>query len=261
MINSVLKAIRVMRLFSATKPRLTLSEVSDELSIPKSTAHNLLNTLASEGCIEKIGRDQYALGTALLPLTQAIRVNVEIRDPAAPLLRQLADTSKDSAYLTVRDGDYALYIYAVESPQRLMARTAIGDRVHMHCTAVGKSILAYMEADEIAATIERVGLPSFTEATITDSIALAQNLKDIRQQGFAIDQGEHEDGVFCIGAPIFNSSGTVLGACSTSGLDPEITTERRAELAKLVVDTAQRISRHMGYVPRRMSAVNELSYR
>ena len=240
-----------MRLFSASRSRLTLAEVSHELDIPKSTAHNLLNTLASEGFIEKVERDQYALGTALLPLTQAIRANVEIRDVAAPLLRELADKSCATTYLTIRDGDYSLYIYAIESPQRLLARSAVGDRAHMHCTAVGKAILAYLDDEELAGIIERVGLPSFTENTITESDVLARHLEDIRNRGYSVDQGEHETGTYCLGAPIFDSSGSILGACSISGLDAHITNEQRTDLARLVVDTAQKISRHMGYVPSR----------
>ena len=261
MVNSVLKAIRILRLFSTAKPRLSLSEVSEQLGIPKSTAHNLLNTLATEGFVEKVARDEYALGTGILPLTQAMRVNVEIRDPAAPLLRQLADACKDSAYLTVRDGDYALYIYAVESPQRLIARTAIGDRVHMHCTSVGKAILAQLPEGECEGVLARAGMPAFTAATVTDPAALRPRLEAIRRQGYALDEGEHEDGVYCIGAPIFDATGSVLGACSVSGIDPDITGARRAEFSKLVVGAAQQISRHMGFVPQRVSALNEHSYK
>jgi DNA-binding IclR family transcriptional regulator len=110
MINSVLKAVKILNLFHASETRLSLAEISQRLDIPKSTAHNLLNTLLSQRFIEKVDGDLYALGTAPLALTQKIRVNVEIRDPAAPLLRELADYSRESVYLTVKDGDQALYI-------------------------------------------------------------------------------------------------------------------------------------------------------
>lgn len=259
MINSVHKAIRILRLFSASEPRLTLAQVSTRLEIPKSTAHNLLTTLIAEGFVEKVRHDQYALGTGMLPLSQAIRVNVEVRDPAAPMLRQLADASRESAYLTVRDGNYALYIYAVESPQRLIARTAIGDRVHMHCTSVGKAILSGMTDDELQAVVEQAGMPVFTQSTISDLDVLRGELETIRRQGYVLDRSEHEEGVYCVGAAIFNSERHVLGACSVSGVDPEIVGHRCPELSRLVVNTAQQISRLMGYVPGRMSAVNDLA--
>jgi DNA-binding IclR family transcriptional regulator len=259
MINSVRKAIRVLRLFSASEPRLTLAQVSERLGMPKSSAHNLLNTLVADDFVEKIGRDQYALGTAILPLTQAIRVNVEVRDPAAPLLRQLADASRESAYLTVRDGNHVLYIYAVESPQRLVARTAIGERAQMHCTSVGKAILAFLEETEVATILEQTGSATYTDTTLTDPWILREELASIRKQGYSLDNSEHEEGVYCIGAPIFNGNGLVQGACSISGIDPEIVGNRCPDLSTLVVGTAQRISRYLGYVPNRMSAVNELT--
>ncbi len=258
MINSVLKAISIMNLFTPDEPRLTLAEISRRLGIPKSTAHNLLNTLLSEGLIEKTDGDAYALGTRLISLTQSVRVNVELRDRAAPLLRQLADSCDESAYLTYRDGDYALYIYAVESSRRLMARTAVGDRVPLHCTSVGKAILAHLPDQEIRAIIQRVGLPAFTPHTITDSEALYATLATVRQQGFATDYAEHEPGTYCLGAPVRDAQGHVIGACSISGTDPAIIGERMPDLSQYVMYTAQEISRRMGYVPQRISILVDM---
>lgn len=259
MINSVLKAIKIMNLFSASDTRLSLAEISGRLNMPKSTAHNLLNTLLSEGYIEKVDGDLYALGTASLTLTQKIRVNVEIRDPAAPLLRKLADSFHESVYLTVKDGDYALYIYAVESPRRLLARTAVGDRVPLHCTSVGKAILASLPLEHVEGIVDRVGLPAFTEATITDFDTLRRELEETRSRGYSIDRGEHEKNTYCVGAPIFNAKGRVIGSCSVSGADPTIVEERLSDLSSLVIYTAQQISRRMGFVPDTLASVPVLS--
>ncbi len=258
MINSVLKAISIMNLFSPDEPRLTLAEISRRLAIPKSTAHNLLNTLLSAGFIEKTDDDAYALGTHLITLTQSVRVNVELRDRAAPLLRQLADSCDESAYLTYRDGDYALYIYAVESSRRLMARTAVGDRVPLHCTSVGKAILAHLPLQEIHSIVQRVGLPAFTPHTITDPEALYADLATVRKQGFAVDRAEHEPGTYCLGAPVRDAHGHVIGSCSISGTDPGIIHERMPELSQQVMYVAQEISRRMGYVPQRISALVDM---
>lgn len=255
MVNSVLKAIRIMNLFDASESRLGLAEISSRLDMPKSTVHNLLNTLLSEGYIEKVDGDLYALGTAPLVLTQNIRVNVEIRDPAAPLLRQLADYARESVYLTVKDEDYALYIYAIESPQRLLARTAVGDRVPLHCTSVGKAILAYLPEAEVEAIVERVGLPAFTENTINNLNDLKEDLTVTRARGYAVDTQEHEANTFCIGAPIFDRKGQVIAACSISGASSDMVTDRLVDLSAHVVETAQEISRRMGYVPTRASSV------
>jgi len=252
MINSVIKAIRILNLFSAAEPRLSLTEISARLDMPKSTTHNMLHTLLSQNFIEQVEGDLYAMGTAPLVLSQSVRVNVEVRDPAAPLLRKLADATHESVYLTVLDGDFALYIYAIESPRRLEARSAIGDRASLHCTSVGKSMLAYLPPERVEQIVIRHGLPAYTTNTITDRPALADDLSAIRSQGYAVDNAEHELSTYCIGSPIFKAQGRVLGACSVSGVDSAIVDGRLREIAAQVVQTAQQISRHMGYVPARV---------
>ena len=255
MISSVLKAIDILQAFSPSEPRLTLAEIANRLGMPKSTTHNLLATLLSCGFVEKVDANHYALGTAVIALTQAVRVNVELRDRAAPLLRELADLCRESVYLTVLDGDYGLYIYAVESPHRLMARTAVGDRAHLHCTSVGKAMLAHLPTKEVEAIVERVGLPASSELTITRPEALREELAATRARGFAIDSQEHEPHTFCIGAPIFDASGRVVAACSISGADPEIVSRRLVELSQRVREVAQEASRRMGFVPSRQALV------
>ena len=255
MINSVLKAIDLLAVFTQEEPRLTLAEISRRLDTPKSTTHHLLATLLSRGFVEKVDAEHYALGTALIALSQPVRVNVEVRDRAAPLVRELADTCRESVYLTVLDGDYSLYIYAVESPQRLLARSAIGDRAPLHCTSVGKATMALLPSDRVREIVARVGLPAFTIHTITDPAVLAAELEQIQARGFALDIEEHEIGTFCIAAPIRDERGRVLGAVSVSGADMEIVRGRSGRLSTLVVQTAQEISRRMGYVPASPSLV------
>ncbi len=255
MINSVLKAIDLLHVFTPAEPRLSLAEISGRLGLPKSTAHHLLSTLLSRRFVEKVDADHYALGTAIIPLTQAARVNAEVRDRAAPLLRDLADACRESVYLTVLDGDYSLYIYAVESPQRLLARTAVGDRALLHCTSVGKATLALLPAERVAGIVERVGLPAFTPYTITAPEQLRDELASIRVRGFAFDREEHELGTFCVAAPFRDTHGRVLGAMSVSGATPEIVGARASHLSTLVMGTAQEVSRRMGHVPDSLSLV------
>jgi DNA-binding IclR family transcriptional regulator len=249
MINSVLKVLDILDLFSASQPRLSLAQISERMGIPKSTAHNLLTTLLSRGFVEKVDNDYYALGTAVIRLTQMARVNVELRDRAAPLLREMSDTCRESVYLTVREGDNILYIYAVESPRRLLARTAVGDMVPLHCTAAGKAILAHLPDQEIAAYVRRTGLPVFTQATLRDLATLRTEMETTRSRGYSLDRQEHEQGTFCVGAPIFDGIRRLVASCSISSTDPEIVGERLAQLSTLVKYTAQEVSRHMGYVP------------
>jgi DNA-binding IclR family transcriptional regulator len=255
MIKSILKAIDVLQVFSADEPRLSLMEITNRLGMPKGTVHSILGTLLSGGFVEKTGDGRYALGTAIVPLTQAVRINVELRDRAAPLLRELADICRESAYLVALDGDYGLSIYAVESPRRLLARTAVGDRVALHCSATGKAILSCMTREEVEGIVARVGLPRFTETTITNIDALHQELEQSRERGYSVDREELDLDCYCVGAPILDARGRVIGACSASGLDPEIIRGRLPEISPRVMFAAQQVSRRMGYVPAKPSSV------
>lgn len=255
MINSLLKAIDILQIFSPTEPRLSLAEIAARLKLPKSTAHNLLQTLLSRGLIEKVDGDHYALGTAIISLTQAVRINVELRDRAAPVMRELADFCRESVLMAVLDGNYLLYIYAVESPRRLLARTAVGDRVPLHCTAIGKAILAHLPLPSVQSIISAVGMPPSTEATITDLPTLLQELELTRQRGYSIDCQEHEASTFCVAAPIFAASGEVVAACSISAADPELIHSRLAQISSRVVHGASEISRLLGYIPPRQALI------
>ncbi len=255
MIQSVQKAIHILHAFSSGEPRLTLGEIAQRMQLPKSTTHNLLATLVACGMVERVEDDRYALGLAIIALTQSVRVNVELRDRTAPLLRELADMSRESVFLTTRDGDYCLYIYAVESSSRLQARTAVGERAHLHCTAVGKAMLAYLPPTEVEAIAARVGLPRFTKQTITDLPTLQAEVAATQQRGYSIDIEGHELGIYCIGAPIFDASNAIIGVCSISGADPEIVGNRLDYLAHRVRYAAQEASRRIGYVPTRQALV------
>jgi len=250
MTQCLIKAIEILKVFSADHPVLTLTEISHRLGYPKSTVHTLINTMHSEGLIERMGGGSYALGTAIIPITQAVRVNVQMRDRAAPLLRDVGDYSGQSVYLSVLDGNFCLYIYAIESSHRLMARTAVGEKAHLHCTAVGKAIMAFLPEPRIEKIIREVGLPRFTEKTITDLSALSADLVETRNRGFSLDEGEHEVGTYCVGAPIFNERGVVIASCSVSGPAPEIVADHREDFALRIVGAAQEVSRRMGFVPK-----------
>ncbi len=249
MIKSLVKAFEILQLFNSAEPRLTLAQISDRLGYHKSTTYNLLATLLALGYVEKTNEDQYALGTAVVRLTQSVRVNCEIRDRVAPLLRELANTSQESVYLTVLEGEYCLYIYAIETSTRLLARTAVGERGYLHRTAVGKAMLAFLPPEQVDAIIDHTGLPGSTEYSITDRAQLQQELEESRERGYAIDRGENESDTYCIAAPIFDSSGQVIGSCSVSGMDPEIVGRRLPELAPYVMHSTLEASRRMGYVP------------
>lgn len=248
LVHSVLKALDVLEAFSQEEPVLGVTELSRRLGLAKSTTHSLLATLKSRGYVEEDpATNRYHLGVKLLELSQAVRANVEIRDRASTLLRELAQFSREAVYLTVLHGDHSVYIYAIEAPGRILARSAIGGRAPLHCTAVGKAKLAFQPPEEIDRIIRRVGLRRFTPNTITDPEKLKAELALVRERGYAVDNEEHEIGIRCVGAPIRDETGAVIASCSISGPAGRMTDERIAELAPQVMRVAAAISQRLGY--------------
>jgi len=148
-----------------------------------------------------------------------------------------------------------LDIYAVESSRRLLARSAVGDRAPLHCTGVGKAILAFLDQAEIMGIIGRVGLPAATPNTLTSIDALLGELRRTATRGYAFDDQENEVGNRCIGAPLFDATGRGIGACSGAGTDPKILGKRTAALAEQLQAAALAISGSLGYVPALVSRI------
>lgn len=252
--NSLLRSIDVLMEFSRSTPTMGVTELSARLGMPKSTTHRILNTLMSRGLVEKLPHEQYALGKAIIALSQSVWVNVNIRDRAAAVARSLAEESRESVYVGVPDDDHVLYVYAVETSQRLTARTAVGDRAPFHCTAVGKAMLAFLPQIERERILDAVPLVACTPKSITERHRLDEELHLIRDRGFAIDDEEHEPSTRCIAAPFWEAENRVAGAISISGRNADlITGQLLAERSQIVVQAARSISLRLGFVESRPS--------
>ena len=250
MVNSVLKALAVIECFSQDRARMSLGQIAAATELNKTTVYNILATLASKGYVVRAGED-YALGNAILRITQGVLDNVEIRDRAAPILRELADDVSESVYLVVPDGDRVLYIYAIESSHRLQARSVIGDRAYYHSTAVGKAVLAFSPQEVQDEVLHVSALPSRTKNTIRKPQKMREELELIRERGYSTDCEENEPRTFCVAAPVFGASGELVTACSVSGDTVAIVEDRREALAEKLIQAAMQVSQRMGYVPTR----------
>lgn len=251
--TSVLKSIDVLMEFTRSAPTLSVTELSARLGLPKSTVHRILSTLQSRGFVEQLPNDRYALGKEIIALSQSVWVNVNVRDRVATVARSLSQQCSESVYVAVPDNDRILYIYAIETSQRLRARTAVGDRAAFHCTGIGKAMLAFLPDDQRKRLLDLMPMSGSTPNTVTDREALERSLQDIRERGFATDNEEHEVGTFCIGAPFYEAENRVAGAISISGRNPDLLAGLLSERSQMVVQAAQAISARLGYVESRPS--------
>jgi DNA-binding IclR family transcriptional regulator len=165
------------------------------------------------------------------------------------VLEELHSRYQETVNLALLDGRHVIYVERLESPRSLRTATAIGTLTPLHCAALGKAILAHLPQEEQDRFLSSGPLETLTDRTITDPDRLAQELVAIRRRGYALDEGENIDGVYCAGAPIFDAQGHVAAAVSVSG-----PVQRMSELiadrtvAESVLQAASQVSQRLGYV-------------
>jgi IclR family KDG regulon transcriptional repressor len=246
-VKPVHNAIRILEVLGQ-EHGMGVTRISRMLELPKSSVHDILTTLHNDGLVEKDGeRSYYSLGLRLFELGNMARANLELRRIATPYMRSLNEDLDETVHLTILDGWEVLYIDCFESVKQLRTYSVIGVRAPLHCTAVGKAILAHFSEKQVSQMIKTMGLARFTDNTITDRSTLDRDLTEIRRRGYAVDNAEHEDGVRCVGAPIRNHEAQVIASISVSGPSQRMTVERDSMVGELLTSKTDEISRRLGY--------------
>ena len=250
MVRTVHRAVEILELLASRGP-LGVSEISRALDLPKSSAHNILETLSDKNVLEKdTERNTYVLGSKLVELGNRAQENLEIQRVAQPFIARLNRDLDETVHLTILDHDEVLYLDCLESRKRLRTYSVIGVRAPLHCTAVGKAIMAHLDAGTVDRIIRTQGLAAFTSGTITTRTALDEELERTRKRGYAVDNMEHEEHLRCVGAPIRDYNGRAFAAISVSGPSQRITARAVPEIARKVVETAEAVSKRLGYEAR-----------
>lgn len=244
-VKSVEKSIIILNALS--NQELGISELSKLLGMSKSSVYNTLYTLKNWNLVEKNAvTDKYTLGLRLLELGFAVKSGLRLREIAIPYMQKLIDQTKETANLTIYDSGQIVYIEAAYPEKIVVVSSVIGKRAYMHCTGVGKAIMAYLDEKEIESIIKNHGMPQFTPNTITDIDQLNEELARIRQNGYALDNMEHEYGVKCVAAPIFNDLGKAFASMSLSGPSLRFGRDKIRVYAKMIKDMTKAISCKLG---------------
>ncbi len=248
-IQSIDRALQVLELFSLEKPEWGITEISKALNIYKSNVHNVLTTLAEKGFVIKDSKtDKYKLGIKFFELGSIVIKNMDLRKIAHPYMEKLLKEFNETVHLGILVEGEILSIEQEESGQSLSPRIFIGKKAPLHCTGVGKAIMAYLPKDKFAFTIKEMGLIRYTEGTISNEEELEKELEKIREQGYAVDNMEHEEGVRCVAGPIRDYTGKVSASLSVSGPAFRINENNIPNIAKKVKEYCDCISKEMGYI-------------
>jgi DNA-binding IclR family transcriptional regulator len=237
------RGLSVLELVAKSKNGLTFSQMARGLEFPASSIHCLLLTLQRQGYLyrsEITGR--YMCGMKLVRIASAALDGITLRDKASPLLRELGKRTGLTVHMAIREGNEAMLIAKVSSVAGQHVATWIGKRIDVHCTSVGKCLIAYLPEREIDAVIREHGLLRYNENTIASAKKLKQDLERTRARGYAVDDQEEEIGMCCIGAPVFDAQGSVVAAVSVSGTISQIDLGNCQEIVAAVQHTCSAIS-------------------
>jgi IclR family KDG regulon transcriptional repressor len=231
---------------------LGVTELASKLDLHKSTAHRLIMVLESNRFVEKEAvTGKYRLGSRIVELGLSALSRLDIYEIARPHMRGLVSETGETAHLGVMRGGEVVSVVNVESTRTLRTPSEVGRRHAAHCSSLGKAILAFSGQEAVDAFLKDRKLEGFTRNTITSADLLLKELDVIRRNGFAVDDEEREEGLRCIGAPVWNNHGEVVGAVSIAGPAFRITRDQTVALAALVRNAAGRVSTALGYNPER----------
>ena len=223
---------------------VSLKQLAQGAGLHPSTAHRILAALVNDRLVERVDQGNYRLGIRLLELGNLVKSRISVREHALPFMRELLEATGEAVNLSVRRDDEIVYIERTSSGRAMMrVVNIVGARAPLHITAVGKLFLAEDGPKALEQYAGRTKLPSYTRNTLTSTAALEKELDRVRKQGFATDNEEAEIGVRCIAAPVRDDSGTLVGGLSVSAPAERL----KSSWANLVKETAQKISRAIGY--------------
>jgi IclR family acetate operon transcriptional repressor len=215
-----------------------LSELAVRSGLPLPTIHRLMRTLVGSGYVRQQPNRRYALGPRLIRLGESAAR--PLASLARPHLARLVEETGETANMALLDGDAAVYVAQVPSRHAMRMFTEVGRRVGLHCTGVGKALLAGLPDGQVRALLERTGMPRATDHTLTDPAALLAELRTVRQDGYAMDDHEHEMGVRCVAVPVPGSPAPA--AISVSGPSGRVTDEAAKQTVPRLLAAARELS-------------------
>ena len=228
---------------------MTLTDLSQSVGLAPSTTHRLLTTLQQrrfadfdeEYGVWVIGVGAFKVGNAFLRARKIVSLG-------RPVMRRLMEEVGETVNLAVEDKGELVYVSQFESHAPMRAFFRAGRRAPMHSSAIGKAMLAEMSEEDLRDFLHRQGMQRFTDNTIVEPAALRDQLRQIRQRGWGIDNEEHTVGMRCVAATIHNEHGEVIAGISISGPSVRVTETRLGELGAKVVQAAELVTRQIGGV-------------
>lgn len=245
--QSIDRAARILRCFSASTPTLGISDIAKRTGLSTSTAHRLLSALQQNQLVRQTADRRYALGPLLVRLVRTGAVSPSLRESALPAMSALRDAEEETVGLhMLLNDDERVVVDQVESRHPLRRTyTELGIPIPLPYGAPGKVMLAFLSPGRREAVLRRP-IRQVTPATVVDAEKLRAELDEARRTGFALSFAERTPGIHTVAAAIFDHTGSVVGCVSLTGPEIRMPAERMRALGPRVRDTAWTISETLG---------------
>lgn len=250
-IQSIHRALTIVDVIAKSGDAgLTLTTISNQTGLHISTVYRILQNLIVWNYVKEGDGGIYTLGLELITLGNIAKESIGIRNVAHQYLVELGDLTRETIYLAILDeiNNQVMYIDKIDSKGNIKLAAGIGSRNSIHSTANGKILVSPFSDEKIKNMLAASDMSPHTEATITDAETYLNEIKKVREHGYAIDNLENEPGVRCVAAPIYDYRKKIIASISLSGISSAITIETIEDKYKhLVMETTEKISKELGY--------------
>ncbi|MDD9147752.1 IclR family transcriptional regulator [Sporolactobacillus sp. CQH2019] len=230
----ILRAKQILDFLEQQSRPMNLQEIYTSLQTSKSTVLKILNTLCLVGYVKRDeGTKRYTLGIKMISYGEAARKSFSIVEFAEPYLVALNEELGETIHLGVFDHDQIVYVKKINSKGKIILRSQVGHSIDLYCSAMGKAYLAEQDKQTVLDYFHRVKLIKRSRNTITDPDRLLENLEEIRQCGYATDNEENEDEIYCIGT-VIKHQGRIEGLMSVSTPVFRINEEKKKKIIALL---------------------------
>jgi DNA-binding IclR family transcriptional regulator len=242
------RAFAVLDLLSTSATSLGLAEIAHALGLHKSTAHRFLMVLQQHRMVERTPAGKFRLGLRLCDFGSRAIEQYDLRERAQLHLKMLVAEVEETAHLCILEQTRMVYIDKQEPERTIRMISRVGASSPVHCTAVGKAVLATMSRARVEQLLPELQLERFTRRTMTTRDALLKELDRTSRRGYAVDDEEREEGVRCAGVAILDARGEAVAAVSISGPAFRVTMQKIPQIAGKLMTCVQGIQKDLGYV-------------
>ncbi|GAA4714763.1 IclR family transcriptional regulator [Brevibacillus fulvus] len=247
--KSAERVVDLLVLFAKCGTSLTLNEICTQLNLPKSSGFELVQTLLYKGFLEMDDPrlKTYRLGIGVFETGMAYLSNMEITQLARPVLQELNRQTGSTAFLGIEDKGKIVYLDKAESYSVMRPTAKLGSRRYMHTTGLGKALLAALPTEKVLTILSDGEIPARTPLSKVTLSEILQDLKEIRERGYSIDDREDNMEMYCIGSAIYDQWNQPVASISVASMYSSMTPERKEMIVKLVKEAALKLSVQLGF--------------